>query len=154
MNKLSEHFSLEEMTVSQAAARHGIKNIPGNGELDNLKLLCSKVLEPFRDLVGPLKVSSGFRCVQVNKLIGGVATSQHCKGQAADLIPYKTSIKEAYLALTKSAIPFDQAIFEFGSWVHVSFSPTPRKQCLVAYHDGSKTVYSPLNVYGVDKLQG
>lgn len=150
--KLSEHFTLDEMCMSQTAVRNGIDNTPGTAEMKNLKALCVNILEPFRGMVGPLRVSSGFRCVKVNKLTGGVPTSQHCKGQAADLVPISTPLKKAYLSLVDSDLEFDQAIYEFGNWVHVSFSNSPRRQCLVAYKSGGKTKYDSLENFGRGKL--
>ena len=152
MKKLSEHFTYDEMTLSGTAVRKGIKNAPSPKELANLKKLCTKILEPFRAKVGPLRVSSGYRSPALNKLIGGSAKSQHCLGQATDVTPIKMDLKKAYLCLVDSNIPFDQAIFEFGRWVHVSWSVKPRKQCLVACKQAAKTVYTPRNLYGRGRL--
>lgn len=148
MKKLSEHFTYDEMTLSETAVRKGIKNDPSPAELNHLKQLCVKILEPFRMKVGPLRVSSGYRSPALNKLIGGSSRSQHCKGQAADVTPLKIDLKKAYLCLVDSGLPFDQAIFEFGRWVHVSWTLKPRRQCLVASKQGGKTVYALLKAYG------
>lgn len=76
---LSEHFTLEEMTFSQTAVRNGISNQPGAAEIENLKALCANVLEPLRALAGrPLHINSGYRSAELNRRIGGAATSQHC----------------------------------------------------------------------------
>jgi len=85
-------------------------------------MLCKNVLEPFRAKVGPLMVMSGYRSPEVNRKTGGALKSQHMLGQAADIIPTKCDLKKAYLCLVDSKIPFDQAIFEFGRWIHVSWS--------------------------------
>lgn len=152
MKKLSEHFTYDEMTLSGTAVRKSIKNDPDPKELANLKQLCTKILEPFRAKVGPLRVSSGYRSLALNKLIGGSPKSQHCLGQAADVTSLKVDLKKAYLCLVDSSIPFDQAIFEFGRWVHVSWVVKPRRQCLVASKQEAKTVYTPLAIYGRTNL--
>lgn len=152
MKKLSEHFTYDEMTLSGTAVRRGIKNNPSSAELKNLKRLCTEILEPFRAKVGPLRVSSGYRSPVLNKLIGGSSKSQHCLGQAADVTPLKMDLKRAYLCLVDSGLPFDQAIFEFGRWIHVSWSVKPRQQCLVACKQGAKTAYATLKSYGKKNL--
>lgn len=150
--KLSTHFTLDELTASQTAVQRNIKNNPGKKELANLRRLCRTILEPFRALVGPLHVSSGFRSEALNRITGGVPTSQHRLGQAADILPIKTELKTAYLKLVDSKILFDQAIFEFGRWIHLSWSLKPRGQKLVAFKRTRKTVYSPLESYGRNNL--
>jgi len=83
--KLSEHFSLEELTVSETAARKGLDNTPDNDALFDLKRLAS-FLEDVRAAVGkPLRINSAYRAPEVNSSVGGSKTSQHCKGQAADI---------------------------------------------------------------------
>lgn len=128
--QLSEHFTLEEMIFSSTAARHGIDNTPPADAVANLKALCANVLEPLRVLWGgPIHVDSGFRCQALNTLVHGVPTSQHCLGQAADLVP-PIPIEEAMRRIKGSSIPFDQVILEMG-WIHVSFGPRNRKEMLV-----------------------
>ena len=83
--KIGKYFSLAEMCASDTAKAKGIKNQPSVVEVVNLTLLCTKVLDPLRKANGPIIISSGFRSVALNKAVGGVATSQHCKGQAADI---------------------------------------------------------------------
>lgn len=90
MNKLTEHFSIEEMLHSSYAQKKGIKNIPGTENyyivLFNLCRLCSILLEPIRTLLGkPIFINSGFRNEEVNKAVGGVYNSRHLTGCAADL---------------------------------------------------------------------
>lgn len=150
--RLSPHFTLDELTASQTAIQRNIKNEPNKAELQNLKKLCLKILEPFRNLVGPLHVSSGFRSEELNRINGGVPNSQHRLGQAADLLPIKTELKAAYLKLVDSKIPFDQAIFEFGRWIHVSWAVRPRGQKLVASKQGGKTKYAALEIHGRKNL--
>lgn len=84
--RLSEHFTLDEMTKSVTAIKEHIINAPSQEIIDNLKFLCQNVLEPTRQKIGrPLIVTSGYRSKSLNKAVGGVSTSYHVKGLAADL---------------------------------------------------------------------
>ena len=124
MTMLTPHFSLAEMTKSNTAIERGISNVPRPGELEALKLLCERVLEPVREHFGtPVIVSSGYRAPQVNRAIGGSASSQHCKGEAADF----TVAGQSNLAVCRwmeRHLNYDQLIYEFGEWgwIHVSYS--------------------------------
>ena len=123
--KLTKNFSLEEMYRSETARRCGIDNKPQTEEVvENLRALCLEVLQPLRDHLGkPVVVSSGYRCKDLNKKVGGVENSQHLKGEAADI---KVSGKEELIDVMRSIMDqtdFDQLIREkSGSteWVHVS----------------------------------
>ncbi|MEJ2659035.1 MAG: D-Ala-D-Ala carboxypeptidase family metallohydrolase [Desulfobacterales bacterium] len=122
--RLSEHFSLKEFCLSQTAVRHGINNVPNELTIAKMKALAVNVLEPARNILGrPIRVSSGFRCIKVNRLIGGADSSQHTKGEAGDL----TCDDNAELfSIIYHNFEFDQLIWEFGddsepAWVHVSF---------------------------------
>lgn len=140
--KLTDHFTLAEMTVSQEAARSGLKNVPSAAQVESLRLLCENVLEPLRvRLKRPVVVNSGFRSSTVNRRIGGAANSQHCKGQAADIIVPGMSVAEVVARIRKMALPFDQLLDEYGQWVHVSYGPRHRRQTLIARHEGGKTVW-------------
>jgi len=111
--RLSKHFSLEEMTRSMVAARRGIDNTPGAGEIKNLGDLCYEILEPVRaQFDKPIVVSSGYRSEALGEAIGSKKTSPHAKGQAVDLeINGIPNIKVAKW-LTKN-VDFDQCILEF-----------------------------------------
>lgn len=145
---ISPHFSLEEFTKSQAAIRLGIDNTPSPKHLTNLKRLCEDVLEVVRENLGPVHVNSGYRCRELNKLIGGVATSQHCNGEAADIeIP---GTPNGDLAKWIAAnCDYDQLILECyktgvptSGWVHVSYKAEGnRKQLLTAAVVGGKMTY-------------
>lgn len=149
--KLSEHFRLSEFTESQTATRNDIDNTPSDKEIKALKALCENVLEKIRANFGVVRVSSGFRSKQLNKAIGGSATSQHTKGEAADIeVP---SISNQVLAEWISEnCSFDQLILEFhdphkgpaSGWVHVSWvaADKNRKQVLKASRVNGKTVYT------------
>ena len=125
--KLSPHFSLDEMIKSQTALRKGLDNNPDADQLEAMVDLCECVLEPIRKYWNrPVIVSSAFRAPAVNKAIGSKDTSQHTKGQAADIeIPGVDNL-DLYHWIGQS-VEFDQLILEFYSgepasgWVHVSY---------------------------------
>ena len=131
---LSEHFTLSEMLRSQTAEAHNIPNIPLKCHITAMQNLCQLCLEPTRQHFGlPILVTSGYRCPQLNRLVGGAETSQHMKGEAADItIPrrswpfcYTTSEQIALVLFgwMRDSVDFDQLILEHhGStwWVHVS----------------------------------
>lgn len=118
---LTQHFSLEELTISETAERAGIDNEPQSDVISQLRILCDG-LERIRSVLGyPIHINSGYRCPELNKAIGGAANSQHVTGNAADLIcPAFGSPVAICRVIINSDIPFDQIIKEF-SWVHVSF---------------------------------
>lgn len=120
---LSKYFTLEELTVSETAARLGIPNIPGPDAVQDLTQLCLRVLQPLRDDLGqPVIVTSGYRSLFLNAHVpGSSATSQHCLGQAADIHVNGMSVTEL-LGYISERYPFDQVIDEYSAWVHVSYS--------------------------------
>jgi zinc D-Ala-D-Ala carboxypeptidase len=148
---LTANFTLEELVKSEAALRHNIDNTPGEIEIENLKRLCEKILQPVRDHFNTgVKVNSGYRSPAVNQKAGGSPTSDHCKGQAADIeIP---GIPNADLAIwIMDNMEYTQLILEFytpgvpdSGWVHVSYDPSNlKKQNLTATKQAGKTVYLP-----------
>ena len=137
--------------VKATALRHDMDNTPGEQEIAALKLLCEKVLQPVRDHYGKgVKVNSGFRHPEVNAKVGGSKTSDHCRGQAADIeIP---GVANADLAeWIKDNLEFRQLILEFytpgipdSGWVHVSYvAEDNKKQVMTATKKDGKTVYLP-----------
>lgn len=148
---LSEHFTLDEMLSSQTAIRLSIDEqfCPPDSIKDNLKELCDNVLEPVRDLLGGgyIKVSSGYRCDRLNNTIGGADSSQHTKGQAADISSPVVTVENLYTDIKQSGIKFDQLIQEFGHWVHISYTSVGinRRQCLRAVKVNGVTKYIPDN---------
>lgn len=132
---LSPHFTFQELTASEIALRHGIANVPGEQEIENLRYLAS-MLEQVRALLGhPIHVNSGFRCLAVNALVGSKPTSAHVKGLAADIVcPEFGPPQKIVDAIVASAIDYDQVIVEYDRWVHIGFAPageTNRRQKLV-----------------------
>ena len=122
------HFTIEELYASKTAKEKGINNKPSTQQMINLVYLAAFVLEPLRVAMNePIKISSGFRCYDLNKAVGGVYNSQHLKGQAADLcIDGDIEKGRRWFNYIKDNLLFDQLIWEknqkTGScWVHVSF---------------------------------
>lgn len=139
---LSPHFTLEELIASGLASRRGIDNIPSETIKSNLKRIADK-LEEVRALVGkPLIVSSGYRCLELNKAVGSSDTSAHVKGLAADFTcPGMTSQALASL-IHDSDIEFDQLIYE-GAWVHLGLRDGPlRHQVLTAHFKDGHVTYT------------
>lgn len=126
--KLSEHFTLDELTASQEAARRGLDNTPTAEQIGNLRGLCVYILEPLRlSYNRPVVVSSGFRSAAVNKLIGGAKKSDHLVGLAADFTVPGISTEDVCQRLMVLGLPCKQVINEFGRWVHVSLSKDPSR---------------------------
>ena len=130
--KLSEHFSLSEFEYSATAIRNGIDNSVPDRFIPSLKNLCEQVLEPLRQHVRqPMVISSGYRCPELNKLVGGSPTSQHLTGEAADIyIPDPKKLLRWYNYLKQSDISYDQLLLERKGnilWLHVSCKPNPSK---------------------------
>lgn len=131
--KLGKHFTLEEMTRSQAAARRGLDNSPNSNQLESMKALVRNILDPLREALGrPVNINSGFRSEAVNKAVGGAASSQHRFGEAADIVVPGMTVEQLVARIRALKLPFDQVIDEFGSWVHVSYGPRQRRQVLRA----------------------
>jgi hypothetical protein len=118
---LSKSFSLEELTHSDAAARNGWDNTPGENEKANLTRLAA-LLEQVKTAVGnkPVMINSAFRSKQVNDAVGSKDTSQHRIGCAADLRVPGMTPREVVLACIGAGLPFDQIILEFDAWTHIS----------------------------------
>ena len=147
--QLSKNFSLAEMTKSVTAKRLGIDNTPNEEQIAFLRELCEAVLQPLRDHIGPVSITSGLRVPALNRAVGGSGTSQHCalNGAAADIdMDAKNTEVFNYI---KDNLVFDQLIWEFGNdkfhdWVHVSYNyGHNRGQVLKAIKQNGKTKYVP-----------
>ena len=138
--RLSKNFILSEITRSNTAKRLGIDNGPDKNHLRSIQRLITNLIQPMRDALGPIRISSGYRNPNVNRAIGGSTKSQHCKGEALDLQFWKDGKicnKEIYDWVLSSDVEFDQMINEFDfSWIHISLKKEDnRKQVLEAYKD-------------------
>jgi zinc D-Ala-D-Ala carboxypeptidase len=150
--KLTEHFTLEEMTASPTAKKLGLSNTPTAEHIENMRYCCEKILEPVRNHFGKaVTINSSYRSPAVNKAVGGSTTSQHVNGQAIDfeINGISNKIVADWIA---DNLEFDQVILEFyvegdknSGWVHASIKKEGgnRKQKLIAKKDGSSTKYVP-----------
>jgi D-alanyl-D-alanine dipeptidase len=145
--KLSKNFSRAEIEHSNTAKRLGISNEMSNKHLENMQRVVDNLIQPMRDAIGPIRISSGYRSPKLNKAIGGSSRSQHSKGEALDLQFWekgKMNNKVIYDWVLESGVEFDQMINEFDySWIHISLkSRENRSQILEAYKDEKgKTAY-------------
>ena len=138
--KLSKNFALSEITHSNTAKRLGIENEPTEEHLQNMQTLINLLIQPMRDSLGPIRISSGYRNPELNLAIGGSSSSQHCKGEALDIQFWqmgKMMNELIYEWILDSGLEFDQMINEFDfAWIHISLKAKDnRKQVLEAYKD-------------------
>ena len=152
-----KYFTINELTKSETAQRKGINNSPNFSIKQALTALVDNTLDPLRESYGkPIIVTSGYRCSKLNTVVGGAISSQHVKGEAADIQDISRDSKKNKVLLKlllNSNIPFDQVICEYPdaegnpSWIHVSYTMrrANRKQLLTAVYEiknGKKrTVY-------------
>lgn len=125
--KVSTHFTAAELTTTDHREFLYEQGTPPPQIRANLARLAADLLEPARDLVGRLRVNSGYRCPGLNAVIGGSKGSAHMHGLAADVFPLDLELHDAFERLAASALPFDQLIFEFGRWIHIG-APLHGKQ--------------------------
>ena len=164
--RISKNFTLLELTKSNTATRLGISNTPDKEGIHKLRLLATELLQPLRNAVGPLRVTSGYRSESLNKAIGGSNKSQHTKCEAVDLQFVKRGSMDnmrIFNAIVTLGLDFDQLILEFGGatadkdsdnpdWIHISWKiKDNRRQILVAYKDeNNKTKYrTKKNYYAI-----
>ena len=143
MTPLSPHFSLEEMTFSTTASRLGLDNTAPPDVLFNLKRVANG-LERVRQLINNngIRISSGFRCKELNAAVKGQPQSQHTTGRAVDFTSTYGTPAQIVRLIRDSSIEFDQLICEFDSWVHISFSDNPRRQVLTIDSHGTRNFTS------------
>jgi len=151
MKNISTHISYKEAIYSDTAIRLDIKNEPSDYEISNMVNLANNIFEPLREFVGgAIKITSMFRCNELNVAIGGSKRSQHREGRAMDIddvFGYKTNAE--MFNFIRENLNFDQLVWEFGTdenpnWVHVSYvsDEENRNRCLKAERVNGKTVYS------------
>ena len=161
--RLSKNFTLKELTRSSTALRLGIDNEPSKEGILKLTLLATSLLQPLRNVVGSLRITSGYRSPQLSEAIGSSSNSQHCRYEAVDMQFVKRGKMDnikIYDALIDLDLDYDQCILEFGNatehidptepdWIHLSWKVVDnRKQTLVAYKDeNNKTKYRPIINY-------
>ena len=155
--KLSRNFTLQELIKSDTAIRKGIDNNPNADQIEKLKTLCERVLQPVRDHFGRVKVTSGFRSPELCAAIGSSVNSQHAKAEAVDF--EVIGVDNAEVAdWIYTNIRTDQLILEFytpgepnSGWIHASYIEfNPRAQYLRAYREDKKTKYKPIIGKAVD----
>ncbi len=150
---LTPHFTLQEMTESLTAKKHGIANVPPPEAVENLRKLCIGTLEPLREkLKQPVIITSGFRCQQLNEIIVHASRkSQHMSGQAADFYVKGIAgqarneashrellIKAFRLIITDESIDFDQLIL-YPNFIHVSYVSKERNRRKITKANGQGT---------------
>ena len=160
--RLSKNFTLKELTYSSTALRLGIDNEPSKEGIYKLRLLATSILQPLRDVLGAIRITSGYRSAQLSEAIGSSSNSQHCRYEAVDLQYVKRGKMDnlaIYNTLIDLELDYDDCILEFGGteyidpenpyWIHLSWKISDnRKQTLVAYKDiNNKTKYRPLIKY-------
>ena len=140
---ITEHFTLDELTSSEAAERNGWDNTPNETELANLKRLAA-FLEEVKTALGgrPVMVNSAFRSKQVNDAVGSKDTSQHRIGCAVDIRVPQLTPDQVVKAIVAAGLEYDQLIREFDRWTHVSIPNTPetapRRQVLIIDKTGTR----------------
>jgi zinc D-Ala-D-Ala carboxypeptidase len=161
--RLSKNFKLNELTRSNTATRLGIDNDPSKEGIMKLTILATSLLQPIRERLGALRITSGYRSPILSEAIGSSSNSQHCRYEAVDIQYVKRGNMDnlmIYQTLVDLDLDFDQCILEFGNatkyidpthpyWVHLSWKVVDnRRQVLIAYKDiDNKTKYRPLIKY-------
>ena len=161
--RLTKNFTLSELTKSNTALRLGIDNRPTKEGIIKLRLYATEILQPLREVLGAIRITSGYRSPQLSEAIGSSSNSQHCRYEAVDMQFVKRGKMDnikIYDALIDLDLDFDQCILEFGNatehidptepdWIHLSWKVVDnRRQTLVAYKDeNNKTKYRPIINY-------
>ena len=140
LNKLSKNFTLDELIVTSTSA----SNEPTEPHTEKLLLVCQYLLQPVRNKYGTVQVNSGYRSQGVNRAIGGSSTSQHCKGEAADIRTPHADLWEVYLWILDN-LSFGQCIYEekgTAKWIHISLPRLGKtNQQALLFKDGSYSNY-------------
>lgn len=136
--QLTDHFSRHEALRSATAEKMGIENVPESGETVAAIQHTAHRMEGVRNILGsaPILVSSWYRCPELNKAVGGVPNSAHQQGFAVDFTCPSFGPPLAVARRVAGRVGFDQLIYEYGRWVHISFVPSMRGEVLTAMSDG------------------
>ena len=161
--RLTKNFTLQELTKSDTALRLGLSNTPTKEGIIKLRLLATHLLQPLRNEVGSIRITSGYRSPSLSQAIGSTSNSQHCRYEAIDCQLVKRGKMnniEIFNALIRLNLDFDQCILEFGdstefinpmrpAWIHLSWKISDnRREVLVAYkNENNTTKYRPLIEY-------
>ena len=148
---LTRNFTLSELIKSDTAIRKGINNNPNAEQIEKLKELCENILQPIRDHFGRVKITSGFRSVELWMASGSSARSQHAKAEAADFECVGVDNAELFDWIKLNLEP-DQLILAFytpgepnSGWIHCSWIPEGRRASFLhAYKSEGKTKYKPI----------
>lgn len=144
--RVSPHFTFAELTTTEHREFLAEQAEPPPQVRANLVRLAVDLLEPARELVGPLRVNSGYRCPGLNAAIKGSKTSAHMDGAAADLWPLDMDLNDAFTRIAQSGLNFDQAIYEYGRWIHLGAARhalEPRRQILMIFGPGKYERWNP-----------
>ena len=144
---LSPHLTLAEMVQSSTARRRGIPNDPPPQVVDRMRVLALTIFEPVRAVLQyPLHVNSGYRSPQLNSAVFGAKDSAHMRGEAIDLVPVGMDLRDAFDAIRRSNIPYDQLIYECAAWLHIGMArpgAMPRRQDMLATGAPGHWAYVP-----------
>lgn len=143
--QLTKHFTLEEFTASALAVRLGIDNTPNAKQLARITLTAQR-MEAVRDVLCvaagediPIHLTSGFRCLALNRALRSSDASAHVDGDASDFkAPKFGGPLKVARALEASSVGYDQLIHEFGAWVHISFADRLRGETLTIDRVGDR----------------
>jgi hypothetical protein len=130
---LSPHLTWGEATRTDHREFLDLQDDPPPIVRLNLRRLAVDLYEPARELVGPMRVNSGYRCPELNAAVSGSKTSAHMDGRALDLFPLEMDLLSAFRRLVASGLPYDQAILEYTRWIHLAIPATgltPRREAL------------------------
>lgn len=144
--RVAPNFILKEFLSSYTAERLGIKNVPNEGQLANIRLVANKIAQPVRDKFGRTTINSGFRSTALNQAIGGAKTSQHMKGEAIDFECPEHSNQAVALWISQN-LEFDQLILEHyvpgdpqSGWVHASYREGANRKQILRITAAGKTL--------------
>lgn len=118
-DRLSKHFTVEQLSASKTARERGIANDPSQSQIANLRAMASSTLEPLFSLIGPFQLTSGFRSVELNQAVGGVSNSKHLLGKAIDFRSDRFPPSEIVILIQQAGIPYEELI-AYSDHVHLA----------------------------------